>query len=163
MGRGSNRQAHPSWSIGVVGTQCRKAYSGFTHVTACRITRPPTAAFVTRLRPGQLPATPLVSYQALPTTAWVDPSSTGQPRRWGAPRNAGSRPARLKRPVDATNRYSARPRAGHHLRNVLSDQASPMWLRQSLERGGEPPANHRGNQGLALKPRRTTWRLNRSG
>ena len=27
---------------------------------------------------------PLVSYQALPTTAWVDPSSTGVPRRWGA-------------------------------------------------------------------------------
>jgi hypothetical protein len=30
------------------------------------------------------PAEPLVSYQALPTTAWVDPSSTGEPRRWGA-------------------------------------------------------------------------------
>src|SRR3954465_15029016 len=29
----------------------------------------------------------LVSYQALPTTAWVDPPSTGEPRRWGALRN----------------------------------------------------------------------------
>ena len=32
---------------------------------------------------------PLVSYQALPTTAWVDPSSTGKPRRWGALDNSG--------------------------------------------------------------------------
>jgi len=30
------------------------------------------------------PTKPLVSYQALPTTAWMDPSSTGEPRRWGA-------------------------------------------------------------------------------
>jgi hypothetical protein len=35
------------------------------------------------------PAKPLVSYQVLPTTSWVDPSSTGEPRRWGALRNAG--------------------------------------------------------------------------
>jgi hypothetical protein len=28
-------------------------------------------------------------YQVLPTTSWVDPSSTGEPRRWGALRNAG--------------------------------------------------------------------------
>jgi hypothetical protein len=37
----------------------------------------PKAAFVTRLRPAGLPTKPLVSYQVLPTTSWVDPSSTG--------------------------------------------------------------------------------------
>jgi len=30
------------------------------------------------------PAKPLVSYQVLPATSWVDPSSTGEQRRWGA-------------------------------------------------------------------------------
>src|ERR671912_2855017 len=32
-----------------------EACSGFTRVAACRIARPPMAAFVTRLRPGRLP------------------------------------------------------------------------------------------------------------
>jgi hypothetical protein len=39
--------------------------------------------------PAGYPAKPLVSYQVLPTTSWVDPSSTGEPRRWGALRNSG--------------------------------------------------------------------------
>ena len=39
--------------------------------------------------PAGYPAKPLVSYQVLPTTSWVDPSSTGEPRRWGALRNPG--------------------------------------------------------------------------
>ena len=39
--------------------------------------------------PAGYPTEPLVSYQVLPTTSWVDPSSTGEPRRWGALRNAG--------------------------------------------------------------------------
>ena len=39
--------------------------------------------------PAGCPTKPLVSYQVLPTTSWVDPSSTGEPRRWGALRNAG--------------------------------------------------------------------------
>src|SRR3954464_6357770 len=34
--------------------------------------------------PAGYPAKPLVSYQVLSTTSWVDPSSTGEPRRWGA-------------------------------------------------------------------------------
>ena len=34
--------------------------------------------------PAGYPTKPLVSYQVLPTTSWVDPSSTGEPRRWGA-------------------------------------------------------------------------------
>ena len=39
--------------------------------------------------PAGYPTKPLVSYQVLPTTSWVDPSSTGEPRRWGALRNPG--------------------------------------------------------------------------
>jgi hypothetical protein len=34
--------------------------------------------------PASCPAKPLVSYQVLPTTPCVDPSSTGEPRRWSA-------------------------------------------------------------------------------
>src|SRR5438309_2035696 len=76
----------PSPSLRRVGVHhfTFEACSGFTHVTACRIARPPKAAFVTRLRPVRLPAEPLVSNQSLPTTPWVDPASTGEPRRWGA-------------------------------------------------------------------------------
>src|SRR5829696_8334932 len=39
--------------------------------------------------PDGCPSKPLVSYQVLPTTSWVDPSSTGEPRRRGALRNPG--------------------------------------------------------------------------
>jgi hypothetical protein len=39
--------------------------------------------------PAGYPTKPLVSYQVLPTTSWVGPSSTGESRRWGALRNAG--------------------------------------------------------------------------
>jgi hypothetical protein len=39
--------------------------------------------------PAGCPTEPLVSYEVLPTTSWVDPSSTGEPRRWGALRNPG--------------------------------------------------------------------------
>ena len=42
--------------------------------------------------PASYPTKPLVSYQVLPTTSWVDPSSTGEPRRWGALRNPGQGP-----------------------------------------------------------------------
>ena len=39
--------------------------------------------------PAGCPTVPLVSYQSLPTTLWVVPSSTGEPRRWGARRTPG--------------------------------------------------------------------------
>ena len=39
--------------------------------------------------PPGYPTKPLVSYQGLPTTPWVDPSSTGEPRRWGALNKTG--------------------------------------------------------------------------
>ena len=39
--------------------------------------------------PAGCPTKPLVSYRGLPTTPRVEPSSTGEPRRWGALRYAG--------------------------------------------------------------------------
>ena len=39
--------------------------------------------------PAGYPAKPLASYQIKPTTIWVEPSSTGDPRRRGALRNPG--------------------------------------------------------------------------
>jgi hypothetical protein len=66
-----------------------EACSGFTRITACRIAQPPKAAISWGSSPDGCPSNPLVSYQNLPTTSWVVPTSTGQPRRWGALRNPG--------------------------------------------------------------------------
>jgi len=54
-----------------------EACSGFTHVTARWIARPPKAAFVTRLRPGRLPGRAARQLPDQSTIIWVDPSSTG--------------------------------------------------------------------------------------
>src|SRR4051794_29610873 len=69
--------------VGVRDFTC-EACSGFTHVTACRIAQSPEATFVTRLRPGGLPLRTARQLPAQPTTRWVEPSSTGKPRRLGA-------------------------------------------------------------------------------
>jgi hypothetical protein len=39
--------------------------------------------------PCGYPSKPLVSYQGLPTIPWVEPPSTGEPRRWGALNKTG--------------------------------------------------------------------------
>src|SRR6476619_8463774 len=79
--------ARPSPHISRVGVRdfTFEAYSGFTHVTACRIAQSPKATFVTRLRPGGLPLRTARQLPAQPTTRWVEPSSTGRPRPPGAP------------------------------------------------------------------------------
>ena len=84
-------RARPSPFLRRVGVRkfTFEACSGFTHVTARRIARPPKAAFVARLQPGKLAPKPLASYQIKPTTIWVEPSSTGNPRLRGALRNTG--------------------------------------------------------------------------
>jgi hypothetical protein len=41
--------------------------------------------------PAGYPTEPLGSYHVLPTTTWMDPPSTGDLRRWGAPLNNGER------------------------------------------------------------------------
>ena len=66
-----------------------EACSGFTRVTARRVAQPPKAAFVTRLRPGQLPSRTARQLPELPTTLWVEPSSTGDPRPSGRTAKSG--------------------------------------------------------------------------
>ena len=61
-----------------------EACSGFTRVTARWIAQPPKAAFVTRLRPGQLPNRAACQLPELPTSLRVDSSSTGVTRLRGA-------------------------------------------------------------------------------
>src|SRR3954462_474559 len=61
-----------------------EACSGFTRVTARWIAEPPRAAFVTRLRPGRFPGQAARQLPEQSTTLWVEPSSTGDPRRRGA-------------------------------------------------------------------------------
>src|ERR1700731_4568828 len=77
----------PSPPYGRVGVRIVsfEACSVFTHVTARRIAQPPKAAFVTRLRPGQLPNRPARQLPDQSTTLWVESSSTGNTRRRGAP------------------------------------------------------------------------------
>src|SRR3954447_19695168 len=66
-----------------------KACSGFTRVTARWIAQPPRAAFVTRLQPSQLPDQTARQLPEQSTTLRVEPSSTGDTRRRGAPGNPG--------------------------------------------------------------------------
>ena len=66
-----------------------EACSDFTRVTARWIAQPPKAAFVTRLRDGRLPNRPARQLPDQPTTLWMVPSSTGDPRLRGALRNPG--------------------------------------------------------------------------
>ena len=61
-----------------------EACSGFTRVTARRIAQPPKAAFVARLRPGQLPARATRQLPDLSTIIRVEPSSTDDSRLRGA-------------------------------------------------------------------------------
>ena len=66
-----------------------EACSGFTRVTARWVAQPPKAAFVTRLRDGQLPNRPARQLPDQPTTLWVASSSTGDPRLRGALSQSG--------------------------------------------------------------------------
>src|SRR4051794_22547901 len=70
-----------------------EASSGFTRVTARWIAQPPKAAFVTRLRPSQLPDQTARQLPEQSTTLRVEPSSTGDTRRRGALGNPGSYPS----------------------------------------------------------------------
>ena len=62
-----------------------EACSGFTHVTARWIARPPNAAFVTRLRSVRLLVQTARQLPDQSTTLWVESSSTGDTRLRGAP------------------------------------------------------------------------------
>jgi hypothetical protein len=82
----SSPSARPSpfrWRVGIHDFTF-EACSGFTHVTARPVAQPPEAAFVTRLRPGQLPNQAARQLPDLSTAIWVDSSSTGHPCLCGA-------------------------------------------------------------------------------
>ncbi len=68
-----------------------EACSGFTRVTARWIARPPEAAFVTRLRPVQLPVQAARQLPDQSTTLWAEPSSAGDARLRGAPKRSSIR------------------------------------------------------------------------
>jgi hypothetical protein len=61
-----------------------EACSGFTHVTARPVAQPREAAFVTRLRHGQLPSHPARQLPDRSAPIRVDSASTGDPRPRGA-------------------------------------------------------------------------------
>jgi hypothetical protein len=61
-----------------------EACSGFTHVTAHRIARPPKATFVTRLQPFRSPGRATRQLPDQSTILWVDSSSTSDCRLRGA-------------------------------------------------------------------------------
>jgi hypothetical protein len=78
--------ARPSPIAGRVGIRdfTFEACSGFTHVTARPVAQPPKAAFVTRLRSGELPSQTARQLPDLSTIIWVDSSSIGYPCLFGA-------------------------------------------------------------------------------
>jgi hypothetical protein len=80
----------PSPHFGRVGIRIMdfEACSGFTHVTARWIARPPEAAFVTRLRPVRLPVRAARQLPDQSTTLWAEPSSTSDTRLRGAPKRS---------------------------------------------------------------------------
>src|SRR5271169_1273800 len=65
-----------------------EACSGFTHVTARHIAQSPTATFVTRLRPCQLPSRAARQLPDQSTILWVESSSTHDSRLRGARQTA---------------------------------------------------------------------------
>jgi hypothetical protein len=83
----------PSPHFGRVGIRIMdfEACSGFTHVTARWIARPPEAAFVTRLRPVRLPVQAARQLPDQSTTLWAEPSSAGDTRLRGAPKRTQCR------------------------------------------------------------------------
>src|SRR5215813_5651430 len=89
----SSSSARPSPIAGRVGIRdfTFEACSGFTHVTARPVAQPPKAAFVTRLRSGQLPSQTARQLPDLSTIIWMDSSSIGYPCLFGAHQLSGDK------------------------------------------------------------------------
>src|SRR5450759_9716 len=83
---------------------------------ARRVARPPKAAFVTRLRSGQLPNPTARQLPDLSTTIWVEPSSTGDTRHRGALNGDSYRLATSKkvqrRPAQGQSQNTKTPNEG---------------------------------------------------
>src|SRR5215470_14747558 len=86
----SVRPSPIAWRVGIRDFTF-EACSGFTHVTARPVAQPPKAAFVTRLRSGQLPSQTARQLPDLSTIIWVDSSSTGYPCLFGAHQLSGDK------------------------------------------------------------------------
>ena len=112
-----------------------EACSDFTRVTARWVAQPPKAAFVTRLRDGQLPDRPARQLPDQPTTLWVVPSSTGDPRLRGALSAYGSRlitevqAGRPERPLWGEERKSGCPLRKSYGRLNSDTRLAPRLLR----------------------------------
>src|SRR3954465_16002946 len=141
--------------VGVRDFTC-EACSGFTHVTACRIAQSPEATFVPRLRPGGLPLRTARQLPAQPTTRWVEPSSTGKPRRLGARRVEDGRgglghaatlrfPSPLIKPDVRISRirladwFQPAAHGGHRVRCVLPKQRAMADAPSSTDRRPSSP------------------------
>src|SRR5207247_1765094 len=111
-----------------------EACSGFTHITARWIARPPKATFVTRLQCDQLPSHPARQLPDLSTTIWVDSSSTGDTRPSGHTATSGVRlspyVAALMRAVTA----SRQPFDGSVARGRRSPPDTGTYLRSSSKK-----------------------------
>jgi len=107
-----------------------EACSGFTHVAAHWLAQPPKATFVTRLQCGQLPNHPARQLPDLSTTIWVDSSSTGDTRPFGAHSDIRGQSRQfpdIAEPV-ITARAQLRSSPGAHSRDPLAhpDYEKPL-------------------------------------
>src|SRR5712671_3766831 len=113
-------------------TPCRSP-GALTHATARRIAQPPTATFVTRLRPFRLPGRAARQLPDQSTILWVASSSTGDSRLRGAlprvdvhpafPHTAAIGTSRLSRPPWRSPKFQKLRRASNSSRRqwVIQD------------------------------------------
>jgi hypothetical protein len=107
-----------------------EACSSFTRVTACKVACPPKGGLLSRgFDPASCPTALLGSYHVSPTTTCVDPPSTGDLRRWGAPLTRRADRALTTRRCAESGRSIARP-------GVLGPLAGPLSSRPPLRMAG---------------------------
>jgi hypothetical protein len=130
----SSLSARPSPVNGRVGIHdfTFEACSSFTHVTACKIACPPKSGLLSRGSDlASYPAKPLGSYHVSPTTTWVDPPSTGDLRRWGAPLTKSSSLAGESEKVEPNLRWNGIPSACSQVDLTSGEGDSPHILATS--------------------------------
>jgi hypothetical protein len=159
-----------------------EACSGFTHVTARRIAQPPTATFVTRLRPFRLPGRAARQLPDQSTILWVASSSTGDSRLQGALPTPDVARAVIRRGAASLGSWRAKRKSLHlpsrcrpRLGRSLKDELSPIIdrpLRNTVQaqhagraasttphdRAAAAPA-FQGGVGVRVTPRRSKRRL----
>jgi hypothetical protein len=126
----------PSPSFSRVGIRdfTFEACSGFTHVMTHRVARPPKAAFVTRLRSGQLPDPTARQLPDQSTTIWVEPPSTDDARHRGALNGDSYRLATAKK----TQRRSAHGHGQnpkHQTKEILPPKSKSVLKKTKITPG----------------------------